>query len=88
MRTAVITLLALGGMIASSDVEAAEGRVVTSERGTCIEGPHELLRVRRLPGTAVFSAKPQNPMQDAYVHCEEPDRDGSRAASGVEGRRR
>lgn len=80
MRTPVITILALAGLTAT-DVGAAEGRVVTSERGTCIEGPHEPLRVRRLPGTAVFSARPRNPLQDSYVHCEEPAPAKQRAPS-------
>lgn len=87
MRTAVLALLALEALTATG-LRAAEGRVVTSERGTCIEGPHEPLRVRRLPGTAIFSARPENPMQDPYVHCEEPARDGSRAASSGTGPRR
>lgn len=87
MRTAaIITLLALVAL-AATDVGAAEGRVVTSERGTCIEGPHEPLRVRRLPGTAVFSARPRNPLQDSYVHCEEPAPGKQRAPDGTRTRR-
>ena len=49
-----------------------EGRVVRSERGTCIEGPHQPLRVRRLPGMAVMSDRHLEPHEDAYVHCSAP----------------
>jgi hypothetical protein len=71
MRIPLVTILVLAGPTATA-AGAAEGPVVTSERGTCIEGPHEPLRERRLPGTAVFSVRPDNPLRDPYVHCKEP----------------
>lgn len=82
MRSADLALLVLGAVTITDLGAAAEGRVVTSERGSCIEGPHEPLRVRRLPGTAVSSSKPRNPLDDSYVHCEETFPSSTRAAPG------
>lgn len=55
-----------------------EGRLVTSERGTCIEGPHQPLRTRRFPGTAVMSDRHPEPHEDAYVHCSAPAKEKGR----------
>lgn len=67
----LLLLLAPIAGCAPSASRVTSERAVTSERGTCIEGPHEPLRVRRLPGVAVMSARPQNPSMDQFVHCEE-----------------
>lgn len=53
----------------------------------CIEGSHEPLRVRRLPGTAVSSDRPRDPLQDTQVHCDE-EHGESRPGRGPEGRGR
>lgn len=82
MRIPLVTILALAGPTAT-DGGAAERRAVLSGRGTCIEGPHEALRERRLPGTAVFSTKPGNPLRDSYAHCEEPASPKRRTTSDV-----
>ena len=37
----------------------------------CIEGPHEPLRVRRLPGVAATSSRHRDPLEDAYLHCDD-----------------
>lgn len=69
MPVAALALLLATLFCFSAPLRAAEGRIISSERGTCIDGPHELGRVRRLPGTAVTSSKPRNPSEDSYVHC-------------------
>lgn len=70
MPIVALALICAALAVVSDPVRVAEGKVITSERGTCIEGPHEPGRVRRLPGTAVSSSKPRNPSEDSYVHCE------------------
>ena len=35
----------------------------------CIAAPHEPLRVRRLPGVAATTSKPDNPIEDRLPHC-------------------
>lgn len=87
MMPVVFTLL-VGTLIEPSvSLRLAEGRVITSDRGTCIEGPHEPLRVRRLPGTVVFSARPRNPLEDAYVHCRSENEEGSEPEARTRGQR-
>lgn len=38
-------------------------------RYDCIPGRHEPLRVMRLPGVSATTARPQNPLNDAWPHC-------------------
>lgn len=80
MPIATLAILGAALVAASASAQAAEGKLITSERGTCIEGPHEIGRVRRLPGTAVSSSKPRNPSEDSYVHCESTKRGTSLSA--------
>lgn len=83
-----LALLAVALARPSSPLVAAEGRVVTTtERGICIEGRHDPLQIRRLPGTAVSSAKPRNPSEDSYLHCREAPPDGRPAAPAGAGTR-
>lgn len=35
----------------------------------CIVGPHDPLRVRRLPGVAATTSRPRNPLEDERPHC-------------------
>ena len=49
--------------------------------GRCIPGPHEQLRVRRQPFMPMTSAKPRNPLEDAYPHCAESANDPSEQPS-------
>lgn len=37
----------------------------------CIAGPHDPLRVRRLPGVAATTSRPRNPLEDEGPHCVE-----------------
>lgn len=37
----------------------------------CIEGPHESLRIRRLPGAPATTSRHRDPLEDAYLHCDD-----------------
>ncbi len=71
--TAFIAALALT-FVATIPAVARE-RLVTTSRGSCLTEPHDPMRIRRLPGTAVMTDRPRNPHEEAYVHCREPEAD-------------
>lgn len=64
-----VTAIALS---ACSGSPGAGHRVVRTERGTCLDGPHEPLRTAKLPGTPAMSEKPRNPHDETFVHCRIP----------------
>ena len=79
----IVPLVVLTLAFAATIPAAARERLVTTSRGTCLTGPHDPMRIRRLPGTAVTTDRPRNPQEEAYVHCREaeaeeapPSRDG------------
>lgn len=75
------TLLALlAAALLVPDAAASEQARAGADRG-CIESPHEPLRVRRLPGTAVSSDRPRDPLQDTQIHCDD-EHDQPRASRG------
>jgi len=53
-------------LIASQLVQPASG---VTRPADCIAGPHEPLRVRKLPGVAATTSKPRNPLEDSLPHC-------------------
>ena len=53
-------------LIASHIVQPAGG---VTRPADCIAGPHEPLRVRRLPGVAATTSRPRNPLEDSLPHC-------------------
>ena len=73
LRLAILSTAALFALATSATASASDkgARVIRPERGTCIQGTHEPLRVRRMPGVAATSDKPPSALEDAFVHCSE-----------------
>ena len=69
--TTRLLLIALALNAVPHGAIAAERTAITTERGTCIPGPHERGRIEKLPGTPVMSRRHREANEDAYVHCRE-----------------
>lgn len=64
---------------------AARPAAAMPDRMDCSAGPHDPMRVRRLPGTPATTEKPRNPLEDQRPHCQE--RDAGVAPDKAEGAR-
>lgn len=66
----------LVAVLAAPTGASARERLVTASGSSCLTGPHEPMRIRKTPGTAVTSHRPANPHEEAYMHCRKADADG------------
>jgi hypothetical protein len=66
-----VALAATALSVQSADAE----RLIQTPTGTCIEGSHRALKVRRLPGTPATSEKPRDPTEEQFVRCSEATAD-------------
>lgn len=65
----LVVLASLISLSAESLASSISEAVRLSERRDCLIGPHELGRIRALPGQGVPVRPPKNPFEDALPHC-------------------